>query len=385
MKKALIFSIIFSIMLFMFLINCPTETAKKDDGGNQETSSSEIASSSSSSSISSSSTSAGDEQTFTMGAMSIDFHYVPGKTFLTHTDDGGSATVNDNFWMGEKEITYELWYAVRIWAQSNGYTFANLGMEGSESTGSYPNYDDIGDAPTAALLEPVTVICWRDAMIFCNALTEYYNANNGTNPDLSCVYYTDSGYLTPIRICNNSGTISWETQGSQDAPYIQSTATGFRLPSSNEWELTARYINDLNIDGDISDAGEYYSGNNLSGAYTFCIDEADVNPANGIVDNKDANDLVAVYKYYYQSGWVSTGVIKTANTGSKNANALGIYDMSGNVFEYCFDWYSEGSTRVMRGGSWENASSDAITGYVLYTTPIGFGYSVGFRVARNVL
>ena len=105
------------------------------------------------------------------------------------------------------------------------------------------------------------------------------------------------------------------------------TANGYRLPTEGEWQFAA------------SNKGNT-PYNYASGATTYHNDIADVNPSNGIVDGKDANDLVAVYCNYWDgASWVTTGVTKTADIGTKNENALDIFDMSSNVFELCRDWY----------------------------------------------
>ena len=98
---------------------------------------------------------AGDPQSFSAAGISWTMHYVPAKTLPTGTDDAGSATVNVDFWLAEIEVTYELWYEVRDWAENGtggatgegDYTFANPGREGNDGT--------IGAAPTGADQEPV--------------------------------------------------------------------------------------------------------------------------------------------------------------------------------------------------------------------------------------
>jgi formylglycine-generating enzyme required for sulfatase activity len=309
--------------------------------------------------------SGGDSVSFTMV-------YVPGGiTFPTGLDDSGTETVSDAYWIGETEVTYELWSAVYTWALSNGYDFANPGVQG---------WDDNTGGPAGTDQHPVTMVNWRSAMVFCNAITEWYNDQNGTS--YTCTYYTDEDYNTPIRTSTNSTETTGDIPGSQDAPYIKSDATGFRLLTNDEWELAARYITD---DGDKTlDPGEYYPGEYASGAYTFCDDTDDVNPANGVEDGKDANDAVAVYGRYPDIDDPPTGVSSTAEVKSKSPNALGLYDMSGNVYEWVGDARTPGDFRNGRGGSWFYAATGLRVGWL---PSGGVPYSAvdtyGLRLARN--
>ena len=257
-----------------------------------------------------------------------------GLTFPTGLDDAGTATVTNAYQIGETEVTYELWYAVYTWATENGYTFANAGVQGKDGGGTNQH--------------PVTTINLRDSMVWMNALTEYYNAQNGTS---LVAVYTYGGSI--IRDSRDSNANACDN-------VVAGATNGFRLLTSDEWELAARNINDANSDGDIQDAGEYYPGNYASGA------TADYN-------DSGATGLVAVYSA--NSG--STAAVK-----SKNANALSLYDMSGNVWEWVFDL--TGSNRLGRGGSWVFSANYLRVGYVDGGSPPDSEFNqVGFRLART--
>ncbi len=301
--------------------------------------------------------SAGDMATYTVNSVDFRMAHVPGKSFFIGNFDNPTATVSNAYQIAETEVTYELWSTVYTWATSNGYTFANAGVQGGGSGGTNQH--------------PVIVINWRSTIVWMNALTEYYNAQNGTS--LTPVYYADASYTTPIRDSRDGvyGSSLNSTAGSFDNPYIyaaiagntdmaNNTADGFRLPTANEWELAARYIDDANGDGDILDAGEYYPGNYASGA---------------TADYNDATATGAV-AWYISNSSSFTHEVKT-----KTANALGLYDMSGNVSEWNFDWSS--SFKMLRGGSWLNTAEILQVGLSAYNPPYVEHSFMGFRLSRS--
>ncbi len=99
----------------------------------------------------------------------FDMVTVPKANYYHEETAKGNVIYRDSlntvsFDLGETEVTYQLWYAVRVWAEENGYRFLNEGCEGSEGTA--------GAEPTEAKLEPVTCVSWIDCVVWLNALSE---------------------------------------------------------------------------------------------------------------------------------------------------------------------------------------------------------------------
>ena len=264
---------------------------------------------------------------------------VPGGTF-TQTDTSANSFSHtiSAFQMAKHETTYELWHTVYTWATNNGYQFANAGREGNDGTA--------GAALTAAKLEPVTMVNWRDVVVWCNA----YSEMSGKNP---CYSYSGST-IKDSRDANATAC---------DGVVCDWNADGYRLPTEGEWQYAASY----------KDGTSWTPYNYASGA------TADYNDAT-------ATGLVAWYSGNSGS--------KTHNVGDKTVNALGIYDMSGNVNEWCWDWYGtwpgnstaykgalSGSTRVRRGGSWNRSANDLRVGSRSPDSPYYESNGSGFRLA----
>jgi formylglycine-generating enzyme len=283
--------------------------------------------------------------TYTADGVSFIMAYVPGGlTFPTGVNDDGNASVTNAYFIGETEVTYELWQKVYDWAVNGTggatgegeYTFANAGAMG----------DGSGDTNQ----HPVTTVNWRDSMVWCNALTEWYNAQKGTSYE--CVYTYSSAIIRDAQDSNSTAC---------DNAAAGSTAKGFRLLTSDEYELAARYR-----DGTNWTYGDHASGDD-SGA---CYDDGD------ILGGLETSTVFGDYAVYNGNSGSSTAAVK-----SKTANALGLYDMSGNVWEWCFD--PSGSGRVLRGGSWNYTAGSLHVGYWGNDNPGIEGISIGFRFART--
>jgi formylglycine-generating enzyme required for sulfatase activity len=151
--------------------------------------------------------------------------------------------------------------------------------------------------------------------------------------------------------------VSWNDCQEFITKLNQLTGQTFRLPTEAEWEFAAR--------GGNSSQGYTYSGSNTIGDVAW---------------------------------YTSNSSSKTHPVATKQANELGLYDMSGNVWEWCQDWYSSsyyssspsnnptgpssGSSRVLRGGCWGHFATRCRVADRKDLSPTGQSYFIGFRLAQ---
>ena len=256
------------------------------------------------------------------------------------------------YMLGKTEVTYKLWKEVYDWAvqPGHGYKFENPGQKGKDGTGSE--------------YEPVTTISWRDCMVWCNAYTE---KEKGIE---QCVYR------------RNDDAVLKDATAEDDCKYAEPRMDkkGFRLPTAAEGEYAARWQG-----SDSTNAAQYGD-----------VWLTKVNSASGAKDKWNTAETGEVAWYSGNSD------SKTHPVGEKRKNALGLHDMSGNVREWCWDWYKEsptdedyvqdgividpngpdeGTSRVLRGGSWFYSANYCSVGLRDSSTPNYRGTDLGFRLA----
>ena len=189
---------------------------------------------------------------------------------------------------------------------------------------------------------PVENVNWYQCIAFCNKLSKACNLDpcyTVSGVDFDALNFSD------IPTSNNT---NWNNA------VCDRTKKGFRLPTEAEWEWAAKGGKDYK-----------WAGTNVQGQ-------------------------LVNYAWYSENSGNKTHQVKL-----KSANGYGLYDMSGNVWEWCWDWYSSttptggqdpaggasGSSRVRRGGSWYDYADNCAVGVRNRSSPFYRSIYLGFRLA----
>jgi formylglycine-generating enzyme required for sulfatase activity len=276
--------------------------------------------------------------------------WIPAGTFMMgsptteanrHTNETQhQVTLTQGFYMGKYPVTQAQYEAVM---------------------GTNPSYFMTPVAPeTSTANRPVEQVIWYDAIVFCNklsmqeGLSPAYRINGSTDP-------ADWGTM-PTNF-NDPARVTW------DAVEIVAGSNGYRLPTDAQWEYACR-------------AGTW--GDN------YWVFNWGTNYINDTRANYRANTLDTFNKVR------GTNLQRTTRVGSYAPNAWGLYDMHGNVWEWCWDWYGtyasgaqtdptgavSGTYRVVRGGSWGNDGWLLRSAWRTFDYPIYRSRSMGFRLSR---
>lgn len=208
----------------------------------------------------------------------------------------------------------------------------------------------MGDNPSEFVGDdlPVEMVSWYDCIEYCNKRSE----KEGLEPH----YIIDKEHLDPSNK-NEFDSLKWTVT-------VNPEANGYRLPTDSEWEYAAgggqKSKNFIYSGSDtLQDVGWFWQNagdEELSGNWSW-----------NLIENNNA---------------------KTHPVGTKQPNELGLYDMSGNIREWCWESTEDvnngnGFVRIWKGGGWIGDASACETSYRGMYEADDSGSDQGFRICRN--
>lgn len=248
------------------------------------------------------------------------------------------------FYMDVNLVTSNQWAAVYAYAIGQGYGFVD---QGAAKAGNHP----------------VISVDWYDCIKWCNARSQ--------QAGLAPVYFSDTNFTLPY------------TNGESTNVFVNWTNSGYRLPTEAEWEKAAR--------GGLS-------GQRFPWGLTISWNQANY------FGNPGAFSYDLATGTSYDPAYATGSLPYTSPVGSFPANGFGLRDMSGNVIEWCWDWYAASpypagspylggtdphgagpasGSRVLRGGYWDNYANLARTSNRFFNLPVHANIYFGFRCVRK--
>ncbi len=304
-------------------------------------------------------------------------------------DEAGAEIITEGFIdypyaIGKYEVTHRLWKEVYDWAmvgegKDKGYSFAQgeQGYPGSpdflrKSRGQSDSmvWDCGVQEPNGR--HPVTKVSWYDCIVWCNA----YSEMTGAVP----AYYKkdiagESGNITAenrknysrwvVRDVSDTAACDTLLTLSAQALSISGKTNGFRLPTYLEWQLAAKLTDKeyfivkkdgVPLTGTVNGKQWFFTKGTAVSGGKYNVGKMGV----AVAIMRDANQYAHIPSYAIS---VSPSPYSTFAVGSLQPNALGIYDMSGNVAEWCADYVPKTkrlpASRVVMGSSCHSVLSCA--------------------------
>ena len=273
---------------------------------------------------------------------------ISGGTFLMGSDDGSAIPPNTSTAEPNRSANETL-HSVAL----SGYSMGRYEVTQDEYAAV------MGTNPSGfntVINGPVETVSWYDALVFCNRLSLL----EGLSP-----VYSISSSIKPA----DWGAVPTSSSSLWDAVIMVPGANGYRLPTEAEWEYACR--------AGTTTAFNWGTDQIMDTQANF---DASTSPYNGSPTGTFRNTTTAVGTFPPNSG---------------------LYDMHGNVFEWCWDWYGNnyytaagaggpdpagpatGTYRMVRGGGWDGIGRYLRSAYRDFYYPYDSYNNIGFRVARN--